>query len=230
MPEELLAAHRRLAENDKTKDKNQKPVDKPSKPPEAFEIGSDADMEDAAADQDLDSVRKNFEEKKSKKSVLKEFSFAIPPELAAEVEELQERLREPDKEEAGDAEINELRKQVNKASSKAFQASELHKKNLEKTRLLRQQLEDMEATNDLSAEAAEEAQKVFAEATEKLNEKIKQVRAKKQKGSASSSGGGCRRPALYRSSIARSGKHQEPNGSKGPGDRGTQSTHAKISR
>ena len=68
-----------------------------------------------------------------------------------------------------------------KVSAKAFQASELHKKNLEKTKILRQQLEDMEATNDLSADAAEEAQVQFAEATEKLNEKIKEIRAKKQK-------------------------------------------------
>ena len=61
LPEELLAAHKRLAENDKTKDKIQKPVEKSSKSLEEFEIRSDADMEDVVADKDLDPVRKNLE-------------------------------------------------------------------------------------------------------------------------------------------------------------------------
>ena len=181
MPEELLAAHKLLAANDKLKDKNQKPADKQSKPPEVFEIGSDAEMEDAAAaDQSLEEVRKSLEEKSAKVDVLTEFGIAIPPELAKEVEELRGRLSKPESEE-DDSGINELRKVVNKASSKAHQAKESHKKNLEKTKILRQQLEDMEATNELSAQAAEEAQKLFAEATDNLNQSIKEAQAKKPK-------------------------------------------------
>jgi len=69
MPDELLAAHRKLEDNDrnKNKDKNTKPA--AEKPPEEFDIGSnidaDADMGDAA-DQDLDFVKKELAEKGEK--------------------------------------------------------------------------------------------------------------------------------------------------------------------